>query len=495
MVSTTTPAPDSDQQIDADKPFKRLAPAAQVEATFIGALQDQIRQAEPARVVVAFSGGLDSTVLLHLAAAHLVVSQQAKAAGAKLLAIHIDHNISEQSAQWAAHCAQIAQQWRVPYVCRQVEPGLLVGGNLEQRAREIRYQLIADQLDDDDLLLTAHHQRDQAETLLLQLFRGSGVRGTAAMAAASELSIGRSKPGLLRPLLTLSQQELKDYADHHQLQWVEDPSNQQQVQDRNFLRNQVTPALRQRWPALDSTLARHARHQAQASELLDELAALDMAGMESSAAGLDRSGLLALSVNRRHNLLRFWLRQQGHLMPSEKQLLVLDSSVLQCRSDRSPQFTWGNSLITCYRGQLTVAWQRSAPIPAAMADWLLPQSHYCEALGYRLTATRTRHGLRIRWPDDQPLQVRFRQGGETIVVDGHRRKLKKLLQQWGVPPAQREALPLLLADGEMVAIPGYAVADSVRASDDQPGWQLRWLADSAEPDPNSDLDLDQGQTQ
>ena len=93
------------------------------------------------------------------------------------------------------------------------------------------------------------------------------------------------------------------------------------------------------------------------------------------------------------------------------------------------------------------------------------------------------------------MQVRFRQGGETIVVDGHRRKLKKLLQQWGVPPAQREALPLLLADGEMVAIPGYAVADSVRASDDQPGWQLRWLADSAEPDPNSDLDLDQGQTQ
>ena len=494
-MSTTTPAPDSDQQRDADKPFKRREQAAQVEATFIGALQDQIRQAEPARVVVAFSGGLDSTVLLHLAAAHLVGSQQGKAAGAKLLAIHVDHNISEQSAQWARHCALIAQQWRVHYVCCRVEPGLLVGGNLEQRAREIRYQLIADQLGDDDLLLTAHHQRDQAETLLLQLFRGSGVRGSGAMAAASELSIGASKPALLRPLLTLSQQALRDYADHHQLQWVEDPSNQQQVQDRNFLRNQVMPALRQRWPALDSTLARHARHQAQASELLDELAALDMAATDSSTAGLDRSGLLGLSVGRRHNLLRFWLRQQGHLMPSEKQLLVLDSSVLQCRSDRSPKFTWGNSLITCYRGRLEVAWQRSKPFPAGMSEWLLPRPHYFETLGYWLTATRTRHGLRICWPDDQSLQIRFRQGGETIVINGHRRKLKKLLQQWGVPPAEREVLPLLSTGGEIVAIPGYAVADSVRASDDQPGWQLRWLADSAEPDPNSDLDLDQGQTQ
>ncbi|MBL4623029.1 MAG: tRNA lysidine(34) synthetase TilS, partial [Immundisolibacteraceae bacterium] len=407
---------------------------------------------------------------------------------ADLLAIHVDHNLSPQSAQWACHFQQIAQQWQVAYVCCQVEPGLLAGGNLEHRAREIRYQLIADQLGDDDLLLTAHHQRDQAETLLLQLFRGSGVRGTAAMAMQSNLSIGSSKPTLLRPLLTLSQQDLKEYADHHKLQWVEDPSNQQQVQDRNFLRNQVMPALRQRWPALDNTLARHARHQAEAGELLDELALLDMAVLDSSKPGLDRSGLLELSVSRRHNLLRFWLRQQGHLMPSEKQLLALDSSVLESRSDRSPQFTWGNSVITCYRDRLAVAWQRPIQIPTQMPDWLLPESYDCAALGYRLTAIKTRHGLRICWPEDKPLQVCFRQGGETLVVNGHRRKLKKLLQQWGVPPVEREFLPLLSADGEIVAIPGYAVADSVTGIDDQPGWQLSWAATGLEPEPDLNPD-------
>ena len=469
MVFTTTPAPDIGQPPVDELQAERLAQSVQVEAAFVAAVQSRVVQ--PARFVVAFSGGLDSTVLLHLAA-----GQRSKTLAGDLLAIHVDHNISVTSAEWASHCEQIAQQWQVPFLCCQVPPGALAGGNLEHRAREIRYRLIAEQLGDNDLLMTAHHHRDQAETLLLQLFRGAGVRGTAAMAVESALSTGPAQQiRLLRPLLALSQQALEGYARHHQLQWVEDPSNQQQVQDRNFLRNKVMPVLRERWPALDNSLARSARLQAQSSELLDELAAQDMAKEQVSDGGLSRSRLRNLSVARRHNLLRFWLHQLRHTMPSEKQLQEMDRSVLQCRLDRLPRFTWGESVITCYQDRLKVERQQLEVTPEPMAEWLLTQTLEYPELGRQLIAVAADGGQGMRWSNQQRLEVRFRQGGETIVLNGHRRKLKKLLQQWAVPPAQRSRLPLIYGDQQLLAVPGYAIADSVRATSGEQGWYIHWL--------------------
>ncbi len=441
------------------------------------------------RVWVACSGGLDSTVLLHLIARQWAAGQ-AQQPGA----IHVNHNIAGESAAWAAHCAAQAEQLQVPFTLCEVPAGELSGGNLEQRARQTRYGLIAQQLAVDDVLLTAHHRRDQAETVLLQLLRGGGVSGTAAMAEITQ----RHGVNLLRPLLRLDSELLADYAHQHQLQWVEDPSNQSLKHQRNYLRHKVMPLLRQNWPGVDQVLARSARNHDQSRQLNDDLAAIDLALAESTnplqAPNPEPSGMVnsrlsceyltELSGPRRSNLLRYWLKHQGYPGPTERQLQMLEQSTLFSRADRSPVFTWGRSQVSRYRGELTVQ-NLLAPDNQPVGGWNLNTPLWFGELGWRLFAHSATTGPRMRWSPEHSLTVAFRQGGEAMQLRGHRHKLKKLFQEWAVPPVQRSRIPLVFADQQLIAVPGFAVADAVQAQDDEQGWQLHW-----QQLPNSDGEPD-----
>ena len=486
MVSSTTPPSDpvsdhkqgqNQQILTPEESTEKIAEQATVvETAFIRALE--AAELDSHRIWVAFSGGLDSTVLLHLAAGH-----RHKELFGQLCAIHVDHNIAADSAAWAEHCAAQAGQLQVPFTLCKVPADELVGGNLEQRAREARYRLIAAALSPDDLLLTAHHRRDQAETVLLQLFRGGGVRGTAAM---GELSAQHGIK-LLRPLLDVDPQALRSYSVYHNLHWIEDPSNQQIVHDRNYLRHQVMPRLRQRWPGLDQALARSARLHAQSSELADDLAAIDLtvAGStvtknnlqaEPASITLNCESLIKLSPHRRSNLLRYWLMQMGYPVPSEIQLRVLQQSLLYSRADRSPVFTWRSSQVYRYRGELVASLRSNRSADIATEFWCVERPLLIKELGWQLSAHSCAEGPRMKWLPDRPLTVVFRQGGEVMQLHGHHRKLKKLFQEWGVPPGDRQRLPLIFADQELLAVPGYAVADSVRVTDGGEGWQLSWQA-------------------
>lgn len=413
------------------------------------------------RYVVGFSGGLDSTVLLH---ALQGISTR------PLLAVHVNHGLHVNAAGWQAHCAALCKAWQIDFEACRVEVNTEDGG-LEAAARKARYAALSSFVQPGDALLTGHHQRDQAETLLLQLLRGSGVSGLAAMPASRDFGSGWQ----LRPLLELDRESLLVYAQAHSLNWLEDPSNTNEQLDRNFLRHQVMPDIRRRWPATDRLLARTARHSAEAAGLLDELALQDLANTESRAQQLSLSRLRQLSAPRRGNLLRYWLRSHGYEPPSTAQLQQIDRDLLAGREDAQPHFTQGDYELRRYREQLYLL----EPLPPAPQSAELSWDGYSELLlptgCGRLRAESANPPAEGLTPGD--FHVRFLQGGERIrpAQNQYRRRLKTLFQEYGVPPWVRMRMPLIYHGQELVAVAdAWLNADYLRNSG-QGGWQPCWL--------------------
>ncbi|MDH3812019.1 MAG: tRNA lysidine(34) synthetase TilS, partial [Gammaproteobacteria bacterium] len=272
----------------------------------LAALEQQA--AKPSRYVIAFSGGLDSTVLAHALAA--------AGGDVPLIAVHIDHGLQEDSARWNAHCEAFAKSLDIEFRGLRVEVSPDSGKGPEAAAREVRYAALHDELLPGDWLLSAHHREDQAETLLLNLIRGSGPAGIAGIGA-----VRRFGPGwLARPLLHIDQAALRVYAENQNLKWVEDPSNADRRFDRNFLRHEVLPVLQTRWPDVAARLQRSATHAGEAAGLLADLAQLDLEMLAAQPGRLPVDGLSGLTRGRQRNLLRFALREQGLPMPTASQL-------------------------------------------------------------------------------------------------------------------------------------------------------------------------------
>ncbi|MCK5361071.1 MAG: tRNA lysidine(34) synthetase TilS, partial [Gammaproteobacteria bacterium] len=269
-------------------------------------------------VYLAYSGGLDSHVLLH------ALSALAESYPFSLLAIHVNHSLQPESNDWATHCQKVCDDIGVSLVIKTVTVSLDQGESLEAAARDARYAALAEVLPAHGLCMTAQHGNDQSETLLLQLLRGAGVHGLASMPRIRSLSRGK----LLRPLLSYSRDELHTYAVKHELNWLEDPSNQDSRFDRNYLRNEILPALRQRWPGMDKSLSRSARHAASAALMLDETGLADLLHCQTSGnhsfpaaiAHLCADLLCELSPEHQVNALRCWVRINGLNVPGDERL-------------------------------------------------------------------------------------------------------------------------------------------------------------------------------
>ncbi|MBS1199890.1 MAG: tRNA(Ile)-lysidine synthetase [Proteobacteria bacterium] len=295
------------------------------------------------RLCVAFSGGMDSVALLH-AARELAGHQPALS----LRAVHVDHGLQPAAVQWADHCREHCRRLAVPLEV--VELGLEVGKgeSVEAEARHERYAALAARLAPGECLLTAHHADDQLETVLLQLFRGAGVAGLAAMPDAAPLG-----PGLhLRPLLDTARDELVAYATALGLEWIEDPMNAEGRYDRAFLRHVVLPAILARWPSVARTVGRSARHLGEAKRLLEALARLDGRPLVDGQGRLDIAGLRALPRERQVNVLRWWMAEQGLGTPSTARLESILRDVVPARPDAHPVVTWPTGEVRRYRGRL-----------------------------------------------------------------------------------------------------------------------------------------------
>lgn len=417
--------------------------------------RDLWRRAAPSlldasRVLVALSGGLDSSVLLAL----LVELRNAGELLPPLEAIHVHHGLQDAADAWERHCRELCRTSEVPLYVARAQVDLEVGGSgLEAAAREARYAAFAEHLPRSAVLLQAHHADDQCETLLLHLLRGSGPRGLAGIPAARPLAQGQ----LLRPLLHCARSELLQYAQVRGLRWVEDPSNTETALDRNYLRHRVLPQLCERWPSLVKGLGRSSELLADASDLLDALAAIDLErARRTSPHRLDVTVLSGLPVSRRHNLLRYWIRQvrgEGARIPGS----VLNAGLadlLAAAEDRMPLVAWDSGVgrleLRRHRNELYLLDTCSAAVLPDL-DWVPARPLQLPGrLGSLELITDGDFPLR-----DLRLEVRWRRGGERMqLAQRGTHTLKNLLQEAGVPAWQRSRLPLVYGAGELLVVPG-----------------------------------------
>lgn len=381
---------------------------------------------------MAYSGGMDSTVLLHLAVAARLPN---------LSAIHIHHGLQASADGWAAQCQAQCVALGVPLQLVHVTVDAQHPQGPEAAAREARYAALREQLPAGAVLLTAHHAGDQAETILLRLLRGTGVEGLSAMSMHSAMG----EHTLWRPLLRTSREALLDYAECHGLQWIEDPHNRDPRYARSWLRAEVMPALRRRWPDADAQLARAADHAADASLLLSRLAISKLADLRGEHGSLSVSGLLQLDGAERRLVLRHWLQSLGLPPPFAQTLLQLDADVLPAGPTAMPLLRWPGGEFRRYRDQLF-----AGPPLAAVPDDLCLDWDGCAPL--QLPA-----GLGMLCTDvSQPMQVRFAVPGLRIRLKGapHSRSLKQLSQENAVPPWWRERLPIIFVNRTVASIAG-----------------------------------------
>lgn len=429
---------------------------------------------------VAYSGGLDSRALLQLA-----VEAGLNREG-RLRAVHIHHGLHAQADAWAWQCQAVCASLGVALQVYRVS--IESGSSLENQARIARYQVFESLLVDGDLLLQGHHADDQAETLLLRLMRGSGVRGLASIPKTRALGRGR----LIRPLLDCSRRQLECYAAERQLRWVDDPSNLDTVHDRNYLRARVLPLLKQRWPAAVSLLALSARNSADAQRLCEELAVIDLQRCQQLDAGLSIESLARLSNHRRANLLRYWLQALAGTLPDAALLQRLWAEVANARIDAQPQMRLGAMWLRRFEDGLYLLPEQPQIDSGRVWDWLLVPGGVSELQlpGGRLRA-EPRVGDGLALPDSGVLRVRLRQGGERIQLSGREgsRSLKKLLQQSRIAPWQRQQLPLIYAGAQLLAVADLWLAEGCLAAPEQVGLALSWTPRQAAAVPLSDGDF------
>jgi tRNA(Ile)-lysidine synthase len=418
-----------------------------------------------ARLCIALSGGVDSVTLLHVC--HGIRAMQPSV---RLRALHLNHGLQPAATDWAAHCRTLCDRLDVPFESVELRLSPPPGASVEAAARDERYRQLRSRLGTGEALLTAHHQDDQLETVLLQLFRGAGIAGLAAMPASAPFGSGM----LLRPLLEVTRADIDAYARNAGLAPIEDPTNLSRRFDRGLLRREITPLLRARWPAVSRAVARSARHAATAQRLLDDLARIDAADALRDLR-LAVARLQGLPRARQANLLRWWLRQNGLGLPSEARLGAILDDLLPARADAQPVVSWPTGEVRRHRGWLYAM----QPLPqVAHGTWPLEPGRPLTVAGAGTVILEAATGTGIsakRFPG--AFELRLRQGGERLRAAGQaaEKSVTRLLREADTPPWLRERVPLVYAQGSLLAVGDLWVSAAAAAEPGEPGFEVRWL--------------------
>ncbi len=440
------------------------------------ALKAALEPLRAKRFIVALSGGLDSVVLLAL-----LVKLRDEGFLSSLQAVHVNHQLSPNAMSWQQHCSDLCGEWKVPLQSVAIDLSNCTGG-LEEAARNLRYSVLEMHSDSASCVVFAHHRQDQVETVLYRMIRGSGARGLGGMPGFRNL--GDSM--LTRPLLPFSREQIQNYADANQLSWVEDESNLSPRFDRNFLRNQVLPILRERWPHVDARLIKQAERMAEDAVLLDELAAEDLKMCQTTSSDVSYwishykalwlPESLGLSDARQRNLLRYWLRRSGVTVPGEAVLEEI-LSLIGSREDANPLVCWNGWEMRRYQQYLVVMQAIKEPVQLEALDsesgsqelksnGSLFIEHSCDGAGC----------IRADLPD---LSISYRQyldPSQRIRLTGREgsKSLKKIMQEHRLPPWLRDRIPLLVSAGRLVAAPDLWIAEGYVAEEGQAGLRLSW---------------------
>ena len=421
---------------------------------------------ESGRYLVAYSGGMDSHVLLHL------FSLSEHHIRKKITAVHINHGLSPNAESWEEHCKGICDVYGIRLKLISIDARHPPGESPESWARAQRYKSLEDLLDDGDILFTAHHMNDQAETLLLQMFRGSGPQGLAGMPCIQHFGKGWHN----RPLLEYTKSQLTQYAKAEKLSWIEDESNSDTGFDRNYIRHQVVPVIQGNWPGINSTLSRVASHQSELIQLQKKLAIIELqAVQDGTGLRLDVVKLKQLDEPSQKNLIRVWLKKLGLPVPDSKNMQCIIRDILFSKYDAIPCVNWQGAEIRRYRNFIYASKPLAEHDPGNVIHWDLERP--VSITHGVLSATKgTGYGIRADECKKNCLDIRYRRGGESIRQDGkkHHDTLKKLFQENAVPPWLRDRVPLLYIEGSLAAVPGKWIDKQYAGRENEVCWQISW---------------------
>jgi len=415
------------------------------------ALFTELRPAFHARrYVVALSGGLDSMVLLH-SLVSLPLSQ-------KIIALHINHQLSPNADKWQEHCMKECEKLGVDLFVRTATIKRN-GTGLEDAARNARYLEFAEFLEAGDCLLSAHHQNDQAETFLLRLMRGSGPRGLSGMPLTRQVGDAY----VFRPLLNFPRKSLTQYAEQHSFSWIEDESNDNEDFDRNYIRKSILSPLKKRWPAMLTNVTRSARLSQEAEELSRELAAIDLFACyprdERWGYSIALPYLKGCSRVRQKNAVRFWIEEKELPSPGQARLEEIVNSVIHAKEGADPAVSWAG--IDCRRFQGRLYLVASPFCFDSQAEYAFSTGDILNIAGMGEVSLSSDMGFGLNIARGDQLSVRFRVGGERCKPDGrrHSQTLKKLMQENSVPPWVRDRTPLIYKNGELAAVGDFWIND------------------------------------
>ena len=428
---------------------------------------------------IAFSGGMDSHVLLHLCACLRDEQEEPL----KFHAVHVHHGLQKAADVWVAHCAKVCRDLNMSFTAIQVDASAKPGESPEEMARLARYTALRGHMLQNDIVLTAQHLDDQAETLLLQLVRGAGLAGLAGMPEYMPLGHGF----LFRPLLKFPRNELWTYAVEKGLSWIDDPSNVNTQFDRNFLRQEIIPKLEERWPSINKALSRSAGLCAEAQEQLRDLSKdLYRSALNADGQSLKVSVLQNFRVTDQRLVLREWLRMQGFRMPSQVITERILQEVLLARPDKMPIVSWSQGQVRRYRDAIFLLSVHSRFEKSAVLDW---DGYKCLQLpdenGELSAETAISDGVALESWQKGSITVRYRQGGERCRLVGRRgtHELKKLFQEAGILPWMRERVPLIYISGELAVVAGIWVCEPFAGKAGEPQIKLIWRTESVNTQP------------
>ncbi|MGP1956682.1 MAG: tRNA lysidine(34) synthetase TilS [Arsenophonus sp. NC-PE1-MAG3] len=420
------------------------------------------------RILIGFSGGLDSTVLLHA----LVSLRQTTIPNLNIRAVYIHHGLNDEADDWGIHCRKVCFDWQVEFYSQHIYIDSTKKG-VEAAARDARYQVFSEILLPEEIIATAQHLDDQAETFLLALKRGSGPTGLSAM----PISIPFSDTYLIRPLLSFSRQQLVIYAQKKTLSWIEDDSNQDQSYDRNFLRLTIMPRFNQRWPHFSLSVSRSASLCAEQEALLNELLHDYLSQLVMAEGALQLNVLNSYSEMKRNAILRRWLSLHRILMPSRVQLKQIWQDVICARPDAEPKFILSNNnVIRRFKQQLWLLPQFNDLTKICLV-WKIPAViKLPDSLGELMISDE---GKQFRAPlPNEKVTIRFGlKGNIKIIGRQHARRSKKIWQELGVAPWLRERTPLIYYNDELIAAVGVFITQSGQCIQGQPELKVKWITD------------------
>ncbi|MAS81299.1 MAG: tRNA lysidine(34) synthetase TilS [Legionellales bacterium] len=416
------------------------------------------------KIWIACSGGMDSSVLLHLVFSHR------EKIGKSFGVIYVDHGIQRQSDEWGDFCRSQCDYYGLSFTQININEKVPKCSSVEAWARKKRYELIAQVMNKGDLLFTAHHQDDQVETFFLQALRGAGPRGLSSMPIYKDIANATH----VRPLLNYCRSELKLYAEENRLSWQVDPSNMDTKFDRNYLRHSVIPVFEKRWSSYRKTILRSLEHQQECASLMREIGLEDFKNV-SHKKQLSLNLLRNFSVTRQKNIIFIWLQKLELESPNSKHINQIISDLINSKSDNENCVNWKNIEVRKYKKLLYAFRRKHKNIDSINLKWEIPSPLKImnETL---IVKTEIGCGLSKKNIENKNISVQYRVGGEKLRLNNFSKSktVKQLFQERGVLPWERDRFPMIYVNGMLVAIPGMCTDIGYLAADDEPSWKIVW---------------------